>query len=206
VATAIAFRAGTYVATADPGLRGHLALQTPALVDGFAAGVLMSLRIAGGGAPSGRRAGFAPPMMALAAAMLLLMLAHHAYARHIDDYYAGPVMTILHRSLVAAGCAALVLAAVTLPAGLRVPSLLMWLGRVSYGIYLWHGVLLFGVVDRFGAAWTVGAKAAFVLGGSLLLADASYRIVERPAQRWIVRRFPTSGERTAATLRALGSE
>jgi peptidoglycan/LPS O-acetylase OafA/YrhL len=194
VAIALAVRALTFWATADPALRSHGSMQTPALLDGFMAGVLISLRLAGNDAAIPDRRAFARWVAALVVALSLLALAHYAYTRHMDNLHTVPYMSILHRSLVAAGCAGLVLAAVWLPHRLRVPSALLWLGRVSYGIYLWHGVLLFGLLDRFGAAWSLDAKAVFVLLGSLLLADASYRLVERPTQRWILRRFPTAAE------------
>lgn len=56
---------------------------------------------------------------------------------------------------------------------------LVWLGKRSYAVYLWHWPL---------AMWTnelphdVGVPLG--IGMSLVLAELSWRLVERPAQRW----------------------
>ena len=54
----------------------------------------------------------------------------------------------------------------------------MWVGRVSYGIYLWH--FLFTSVAKHGSGPTrvVGVVAAIALTGSV--AALSFRFVERP--------------------------
>ena len=65
---------------------------------------------------------------------------------------------------------------------------LVWLGRRSYSIYLWHWPL---------AEWTnqlpdpIGIPLG--LGCSLMAAELSWRLVEAPAQRWFAgRRSPNS--------------
>jgi peptidoglycan/LPS O-acetylase OafA/YrhL len=198
LAIPVAFRAAGFWASADAAVRGYLALQTPALLDGFGIGVLMWLWHSARGAGRTRTiTAWARCAGAFIVAALLLTLAHLTYAAHPNDYYVHFPMVLFHRSLVAAGCAALVLAAVWLPRGRPPPRPLLWLGRLSYGIYLWHGVLLFGIVARFGGAWTSDAKAALVLAGSVVLAEASWRLIERPGQRAIKRLFVIAGERPA---------
>jgi peptidoglycan/LPS O-acetylase OafA/YrhL/lysophospholipase L1-like esterase len=68
--------------------------------------------------------------------------------------------------------------------------LLAGLGTLSYGIYLWHWVVL-GVLIRHQVkvpggqgwhAWITGS--ALLLSLTLPLAAASWLLVERPAQRW----------------------
>lgn len=64
----------------------------------------------------------------------------------------------------------------------------VYVGRISYGLYLWH----FGVVVLM--AWTVGidTPALQLLAGALsfALAAMSHRVIENPARRspWLVRR------------------
>ncbi|MCW2856481.1 MAG: hypothetical protein JWR52_2096 [Marmoricola sp.] len=55
---------------------------------------------------------------------------------------------------------------------------LAWLGRISYGVYLFH----YPVLTVLRAHGVAGASTGFVLGGgiSILLAAASYRVIEQP--------------------------
>jgi peptidoglycan/LPS O-acetylase OafA/YrhL len=59
----------------------------------------------------------------------------------------------------------------------------VWCGTRSYGLYLYH-VPLFLIVKKCGlpGPWIVLTGVA--VGLSLLLADASYRWLERPVMRW----------------------
>jgi peptidoglycan/LPS O-acetylase OafA/YrhL len=62
---------------------------------------------------------------------------------------------------------------------------LLYLGLVSYGIYLWHAAV-FTQLDRWGigirgGAWDFLAWSAIGLAGTALIASASYYVVERPA-------------------------
>jgi peptidoglycan/LPS O-acetylase OafA/YrhL len=83
-------------------------------------------------------------------------------------------------TLAAAGFSALLLFVLpqrsTLASWLSVPGLVR-LGRLSYGLYLWHWPLL--VLLR----WTIGvnlASGALMLGLTLLIAEASFRWLEQP--------------------------
>jgi len=73
-------------------------------------------------------------------------------------------------------------------AGVLDAPLPRWIGERSYGLYLWHWpvIVLLGArlpdLDRgsLGQTWLLGVVA---LAGSLLLAAASYRLVESPFRR-----------------------
>jgi peptidoglycan/LPS O-acetylase OafA/YrhL len=85
------------------------------------------------------------------------------------------------------------------------------LGTISYGIYLYHWVVLRVLVDRHVypldvPGWTaLPAKVGLAIALTLPLAALSYVAIERPAMRWAARRSagvisPPSGRR--AVLRA----
>ena len=60
-------------------------------------------------------------------------------------------------------------------------------GLVSYGIFLWHLVLLRGLMAALdlpffsGGMWSL---LALILPRTIVVAAVTYRLVERPAQRW----------------------
>jgi peptidoglycan/LPS O-acetylase OafA/YrhL len=55
----------------------------------------------------------------------------------------------------------------------------VWLGRVSYGVYLWHVLLIAFALARWPHIGTV-QKALVVVPGTLAIAAASWRWLERP--------------------------
>jgi peptidoglycan/LPS O-acetylase OafA/YrhL len=105
------------------------------------------------------------------------------------------------QDLPAAAGFALLIAALTLGAGWQRPlstGPLHWLGERSYGIYLWHFVVLFAW-QRAGM-WPSAAAASFsdtllamglVAPVAIALAAATYRWVELPAVGWARRRERT---------------
>lgn len=56
------------------------------------------------------------------------------------------------------------------------------LGRVSYGLYLWHQPVYFAVV-RYTTGWAPLARFALALGITASCVAASWNFVERPVQR-----------------------
>jgi peptidoglycan/LPS O-acetylase OafA/YrhL len=132
----------------------------------------------------------------------LPLLAAVAYFDHVDQafYFGG--------SLIVAVCTAVVLVGV-LTAGGPVATLLawaplVWLGRISYGLYLWHYPLIAGMFDESRLA-RLGVPAVLFLpihvASSLAVATASFYLLERPLLR-IKRRF---GSRIVETPAAAGA-
>lgn len=74
------------------------------------------------------------------------------------------------------------------PARLLNVKPLVWLGRRSYGAYLWHGPL-YGIAVVSGAvgSWEITAAA---IAGSIMMGAVSYHLVEQPARRLIRRTDP----------------
>jgi peptidoglycan/LPS O-acetylase OafA/YrhL len=106
--------------------------------------------------------------LALAALAALLVTAHTHYEGSIPALR-GAVATWP----VALAEIAALLVVVNPPRLLAIPPL-PWLGRISYGVYLWQSPLLFMLMKI--AFWP---RFGLVLGGSILLAAVSYYLLER---------------------------
>jgi peptidoglycan/LPS O-acetylase OafA/YrhL len=63
---------------------------------------------------------------------------------------------------------------------------LLWIGLVSYGVFLWHDPIV-RRLDREGVGGLALVAVSLLL--TLLVAAASYHLVEGPAQRWVRRRI-----------------
>lgn len=92
-------------------------------------------------------------------------------------------MAVLFRSLIALFAACALLAALSARHQLTGAwQIGIRLGKLSYGIYLWHLIVL-QLVQKYTAL--TGTKAVFViLLLTWLLSELSLRLVERPAMRW----------------------
>lgn len=99
---------------------------------------------------------------------------------------------------VVALCAVAVIGFLTLhgeawPSRVLSTPLLVGIGRISYGLYLWHYVVYYVALDRFPSVHKVPLMAGAVLA-SFAVAAASYFIIERPFLR-LKRRFTSSPRR-----------
>jgi len=98
----------------------------------------------------------------------------------------------VHDWILPFGAALIVMLCVIRPAGARGEAPLLaplnWLGQASYSLYLFHPVALsltiWAVTGRGWPLWT-GALATLIL--ALVLAAASYGLIERPLLRWRAR-------------------
>jgi peptidoglycan/LPS O-acetylase OafA/YrhL len=115
----------------------------------------------------------------------------------IYSYVIGGIFFYFGFGLVALLAAALLLDVLLNPRGVfrRLMSMkwLVWVGSVSYGLYLWHWPIFYGM-DRFGfKGWTV------VLAGlpvTLVVVSLSYYLLERPMLRLKQRFTDNNKERT----------
>jgi len=70
---------------------------------------------------------------------------------------------------------------------------LVALGRVSYGVYLWHLPVLAALVAAAAVAGVTPWPPTLLLAAlppTVLLAWASWRWIEEPARAWVRRRWP----------------
>jgi peptidoglycan/LPS O-acetylase OafA/YrhL len=149
----------------------------------LAAAVYVDLRRAGLAAKAARAAPFA-----LAAAGLALWAAFRIEGEVYlspSGWWAYPLMSLATAALVLAACSAEGRAARWIaPAPLRA------LGVVSYGVFLFHQMLL----GMAGALWPgeptwgrMAGTAALGLAASAAAGTISWVLVERPALRWAAR-------------------
>ena len=124
----------------------------------------------------------------LASAMLLALL---QWQLVLDDvYWTGHWILVVWPALVAAAIAGIVQAARFAPMSQHglTTSILMWLGDVSFGIYLWHFPVMRGMVLLMPEAWSTPmmsvAALAMALPITLALASLSYYLLERPLMGW----------------------
>ena len=85
------------------------------------------------------------------------------------------------------GCVALFLSFFGMPKA-WIPQPILWLGKISYGLYVYH-VLVLALMPRWPARWGHGAglsaaRLCLELLLSILVAGLSYRWIEQPFLRW----------------------
>ncbi len=84
-----------------------------------------------------------------------------------------------------------------LPSRLLANPVLTWLGRISYGIFLWHYPIIHGLRAGGVGLWWPGLTFPILLMGTLVLtitcAALSYYLLERPVMRLTYRRPAASG-------------
>jgi len=74
-----------------------------------------------------------------------------------------------------------------------------WLGAVSYGLFLWHPLVLeavYFVLNRPNFTGDFASIFLLTLGGGLVVASVSYYLVELPVRQWGARwprRVPNDG-------------
>lgn len=170
-----------------PGL--FLRVRTDTRADGLLIGALGAVLWTRGKVP--RRG------LAVAATVSSVFLVYCVFTPHSYDVYLAGGFTA-----VALACAIVVLAVMEsgwFGAAVLGLAVLRAVGRVSYGLYLWHMPVMWAVA-RATAGVPVIAKFAITLGLIGMITCASWYVIERPFLRWKDRLAERSRERAEQTL------
>ncbi len=189
-----------YALSDESGLTPIASKVLPAFAPYFALGMLAAV------VAHGRTVG--PRVMwALLAAGSLLVVADAWWAADHATRGSHAQSLRIWRDTAAATGFALVLLGVT--AARTAPRLLTsrpmaWIGELSYGVYLWHVPLLLALRAHGLLPLSTLAGLAVVLPVTLVVAAASWRWIERPAQDWS-RRVAARGSARRAAAALAGS-
>ncbi|WP_182275929.1 acyltransferase [Granulicella sp. 5B5] len=70
----------------------------------------------------------------------------------------------------------------------KMPRILIWIGQISYPLYLFHGVTLVILNKIFPSGWPL--RLLIVLSAGLLVSDLVHRFIEKPVARFQHRIIP----------------
>lgn len=177
--------------TAQPDLGFIYQTQLPGVAEEFAAGIIAARWVLGWrDRAAGGRTALVLGLCALAAWAAALGLAHAT----MESFWTGLLPVLAFRASVAVAAGLTVAAALAVPPGQLDGRAIRALGNLSYGIYLWHFIVLTAVLRWLDVA-SPWANAALVLAATLGLAWAGWHAVERP---FVLRARRSGGRETGA--------
>lgn len=185
-----------YALSGQAGLSPIVSKVLPAFAPYFAVGMLAA--VAAHGRTLDRRA-----MWALLAVGCLLVAGDAWWAADAATRGSHDQSLRIWRDLPAASGFALILLAVGAahtPPRLLTARPAVFVGEVSYGVYLWHVPVLLVLRAQDLLPLSTAGALVVVLPLTLLLATASWRWIERPAQEWS-RRVAAAGSARRAAAR-----
>ncbi len=191
IAVACAFRYVAYsINVGQPEtFLSHITTQMPGMVDSFGLGIVLALL-----RQNGRLAQLSPPgwLILFVTAVAGLATCQMILSAHGASYWQLWWLPTFFRSFAAVACAALVWSAIAMPRHWQqaIPWGFVFLGRISYGIYLWHFIvilLLMRYADLGGLPFLASTLTITIAAAAL-----SWRFIEKPsvkvAQKWLAAR------------------
>jgi len=190
-AIAITCRYAAYVSNvgASDAILSHYNTQILCGVDNFGMGMVLGMLKQNARLP---QLSAARTVIYFVIAVLGLVACQQILSAHAQTFWATWWLPTFFRSFAAIFCALLVYTAVAMPSKLQssIPQVFLYLGKISYGIYLWHFIVIM-LLLKYAAL----GRVAF-LGSTLLLTVAmaaiSWRFIEKPivkaAQKWLSER------------------
>jgi len=99
---------------------------------------------------------------------------------HQINYWSNTYMIVFYRTSLAVSFGFLLMSFVTVPKiNINYLLPLHYMGKISYGIYLWHIIVLATILERM--PWLVEYKLVLVVSAiTLALAAASFHLIEKP--------------------------
>lgn len=153
--------------------------QLPGMMDEFGAGLLLAKFTS---SPQGQQyltKWWAPFVTGLAAVVMILITSKIYWS--VANFWNTALMVVFFKSMLATSAFLVVLTACTLPATkalLQIFKPLTYLGEISYGIYLWHLLVLLSLKElKF-----LEPAQALIYGivATLMLASFSWHLFEKP--------------------------
>lgn len=166
--------------TAEPVLQFIYSTQLPGVIDEFAVGIAIAMVVHRN---SGRLAVWLSVSWTHCLAWLALSVGLLTVAARLEQafmYWNHAGMVVAWRPLLAAGFAALLASALSFPwADRRALAPLRYLGDISYGLYLWHMLVLVAVT---GALPNLKGSRLLVvvLCSTFALASLTWHLLEKP--------------------------